>query len=190
MFRGTAASEQMGLSHIMTLKNAFDSADTDKGGSLEEDEFERAFGKVVGDGMNHKQITQLFMKIDANSDGAVDWKEFMNYMLLENETLSSMKLEKCEYKKSNREDPSPNKEDLCHKKMITSLIILNENEWEEPDRFNSGKEEKKNQDVRKKLKYITASHDIKIWDSSNLVCKQTINTGKYQVNAIIYMTHS
>jgi len=31
------------------------------------------------------------MKIDADSGGSVDWKEFMNYLLLENETLSSMK---------------------------------------------------------------------------------------------------
>lgn len=33
------------------------------------------------------------MKIDADSNGSVEWHEFMNYMLLENQTLSSMKAE-------------------------------------------------------------------------------------------------
>jgi len=47
--------------------------------------------------MNEKQLKQLFMKIDADSNGSVgkksqymfkyiglEWHEFMNYMLLEN----------------------------------------------------------------------------------------------------------
>lgn len=34
--------------------------------------------------MNDKQLRQLFMRIDADSNGSVEWNEFMNYMLLEN----------------------------------------------------------------------------------------------------------
>ena len=30
------------------------------------------------------------MKIDADSSGDVDWIEFMNYMLLENQNMSNM----------------------------------------------------------------------------------------------------
>ncbi len=67
--------------------------------------------------MTSKQIEQLFWKIDANSDGTVDWNEFMNYMLLENETLSSMKAEHFEYVKSNKPDPPPGKMD-SHSDMI------------------------------------------------------------------------
>ena len=85
------ASETINLQHIMELREAFEEADTDQGGSLELPEFINAFGDVLGKGMTPKQIEQLFWKIDANSDGTVDWNEFMNYMLLENETLSSMK---------------------------------------------------------------------------------------------------
>ncbi len=51
------------------------------------------------------------MKIDADSNGSVEWHEFMNYMLLENMTLSSMKKEHFEYlqptDKNIREDPPP-----------------------------------------------------------------------------------
>ena len=69
--------------------------------------------------MNPKQLNQLFMKIDADSNGSVEWNEFMNYMLLENQTLSSMKQEHFDYIESKKPDPPPNKEKLCHSDMIT-----------------------------------------------------------------------
>ena len=68
----------------MELREAFDIADTDKGGELDLEEFIDAFGEIIGKNMNMKQLNQLFMKIDADSNGSVEWKEFMNYMLLEN----------------------------------------------------------------------------------------------------------
>ena len=36
-----------------------------------------------------RYLTHLFMKIDANSDGTVDWEEFLNFLLLENQGLES-----------------------------------------------------------------------------------------------------
>jgi len=50
-------------------------------------------------------LRSLFMKIDADAGGTVDWTEFMNYMLLENQTLSMMKNEISYYVKSERPDP-------------------------------------------------------------------------------------
>jgi len=46
----------------------------------------------------------LFMKIDADAGGDVDWNEFMNYMLLENQTLSSMKQETFKYINPSKPD--------------------------------------------------------------------------------------
>ena len=118
------ASEQISLQHIMELREAFDAAKKHKDGALELEEFMDAFGGIIGRDMNDKQINQLFMKIDADSNGSVDWNEFMNYMLLENETLSSMKAEHSEYVKSNVEDPAPNKTRYCHADMITCILVL------------------------------------------------------------------
>lgn len=39
------------------------------------------------------KLTFISQKIDANSDGGVEWDEFMNYLLLENQTLNLMKEE-------------------------------------------------------------------------------------------------
>lgn len=67
------------------------------------------------------------MKIDADSNGSVDWPEFMNYMLLENKTLSSMKKEFTEYIRMGLPkqwiDPEKNSR-RCHANMITSIIVI------------------------------------------------------------------
>ena len=75
----------------MELRETYEKADEDGGGSLDEQEFLKAFKDIIGKGMNEKQRKQLFMKIDADSNGSVEWHEFMNYMLLEHQTRSSMK---------------------------------------------------------------------------------------------------
>jgi len=81
----------------MQLRTAFISADDSGDGELSLNEFITAFGKVLGKGLKYKQLNQLFMRIDADSGGSVDWNEFMNYMLIENTTLSSMKQEHFTY---------------------------------------------------------------------------------------------
>ena len=115
----------------MELRELFEAADTDKGGALEIDEFTEAFGGVLGKDMNAKQLKQLFMKVDADSNGSVEWNEFMNYMLLENQTLSSMKQEHFEYVKSNKPDPPPKSERQCHNDMITSIIVIQHEDYQE-----------------------------------------------------------
>ena len=82
--------DRINLHQLMELKAAFERADTDQGGSLDMEEFLEAFGEVLGKNLTHEQLTHLFMKIDANSDGSVDWDEFTNYMLLETQAASDM----------------------------------------------------------------------------------------------------
>lgn len=55
----------------MQLRTAFLAADKDHGGALDLKEFTLAFGKVLGQGLNKKQLNQLFMRIDADSNGDV-----------------------------------------------------------------------------------------------------------------------
>ena len=72
------ASDKINLQHIMELRELFEAADTDKGGALEIEEFTEAFGGVLGKGMNDKQLKQLFMKIDADSNGSVGKHEVID----------------------------------------------------------------------------------------------------------------
>mmetsp|Transcript_21466 Transcript_21466/g.40888 ORF Transcript_21466/g.40888 Transcript_21466/m.40888 type:complete len:1024 (+) Transcript_21466:252-3323(+) len=78
--------EAVNLSTLMQLKQAFDAADDDGSGGLEMHEFVTAFLSVPSMGyQSEEQLMHLFMKIDANSDGTVDWDEFTNHMMLEQE---------------------------------------------------------------------------------------------------------
>ncbi|OQR84549.1 hypothetical protein ACHHYP_13261 [Achlya hypogyna] len=66
------------LSELMKLHSVFE-ADS----ALTEKQFVAHFGSILGsDNWSATQISQLFMKIDANSDGTVDWDEFTNFMFL------------------------------------------------------------------------------------------------------------
>ena len=39
--------------------------------------------KVLGETTDERELEKLFMKVDTNCDGTVDWDEFLSYMLLE-----------------------------------------------------------------------------------------------------------
>ncbi|EQC29805.1 hypothetical protein SDRG_12351 [Saprolegnia diclina VS20] len=66
------------LSELMKLHGVFE-----QDSALTEKQFVAHFGSILGgDHWTPTQISQLFMKIDANSDGTVDWDEFTNFMFL------------------------------------------------------------------------------------------------------------
>ena len=77
--------------------------------------------------MSTKEIERLFMRIDADANGTVEWHEFMNYMLLENITLDLMKEEHFSYEQDfadRIDDPAPSQVNHCHRMNITCMLIL------------------------------------------------------------------
>ncbi len=83
--RYIAKNASFHINTLIDLKKAFDQADEDGSGALDEEEFVNAFRNVKGikGYKTEEQLCHLFMKIDANSDGTVDWDEFTNHILLE-----------------------------------------------------------------------------------------------------------
>jgi hypothetical protein len=121
--QGEAGGGSMSITQILSLKERFDRADTDGGGSLDMQEFMDAFGSIINkngsmsgllshvildphcsafvlecphpssallaacSGIQYSldvtivspddQIKRLFMQIDANSDGGIDWQEHL-----------------------------------------------------------------------------------------------------------------
>ncbi|KAE9025446.1 hypothetical protein PR003_g4734 [Phytophthora rubi] len=74
---GTVFSrDEIGVEQLQSLKEKF--AD----GDLTEKEFVGLFREIVDASLSETQLTELFQKIDANSDGTVDWDELTNYMFL------------------------------------------------------------------------------------------------------------
>ena len=83
--QGGAGGASFNLETLKLLKTAFDDADSDGSGALDEEEFIQAFQSVGSLSMykSAQELGNLFRKIDANSDGTVDWDEFTNHILLE-----------------------------------------------------------------------------------------------------------
>ncbi|XRB12060.1 EF-hand domain-containing protein [Pseudoscourfieldia marina] len=83
----SGAGDSLTIDALVELKNAFEEADTDGSGALDEEEFVEAFLSVpaLAKWVNSEALQHLFMKIDANSDGTVDWDEFTNHLMLEQE---------------------------------------------------------------------------------------------------------
>lgn len=51
-------------------------------GEFSEEEFVVLLRRVIGPRVTDVAALNLFMRIDANSDGAVSWEEFSNYMFM------------------------------------------------------------------------------------------------------------
>jgi len=106
------------------LKVLFDKKEEEGCDGLDIDEFIKIICKVIGKNTDQKIYTQLFMKIDANSDGTVDWDEFTNFLLSENQGIDQMG-------KDSQADfvltPMPPSADQ-HRDMITAVITVDKNQ--------------------------------------------------------------
>ncbi|KAG5281841.1 hypothetical protein AALO_G00049380 [Alosa alosa] len=74
--------EQINNEHLRRIEAMFHEADTDGGGGLDMEEFREAMKKIMGK-VEDEDVDIIFMKVDTNCDGSVDWDEYLNYMLLE-----------------------------------------------------------------------------------------------------------
>lgn len=72
------------------LQEIFEKADTDEEAGLEPEEFRSAIKNTVGVNLTEEEIETLFMKVDANCDGVVDWEEYVTYNLMEYQEKNQM----------------------------------------------------------------------------------------------------
>ena len=85
--------DQLTNDKLQELQGIFEEADEDGGGGLDMDEFRNAMRKAMGAHLTDKELDQLFMKVDTNCDGTVDWDEYLSYMLLEYREKDQMLME-------------------------------------------------------------------------------------------------
>lgn len=86
--------DQMNHEDLELLERIFEEADEDGGGGLDLDEFREALKRIIANkgGIlpDEDELAIIFMKVDANCDGTVDWEEFCSYMLMENQLKDVM----------------------------------------------------------------------------------------------------
>lgn len=80
----------LSIESLKLVRTHFDRAEMDGNDGLVCDEFIAAFLSLQTGLFTQENLEHLFMKIDANSDGCVDWTEFSNFMLLESRGRGQM----------------------------------------------------------------------------------------------------
>ncbi|KAG8131510.1 hypothetical protein E2320_009437, partial [Naja naja] len=63
--------EQINYDHLQKLERTFREADVD-GEGLDMERFRKAIKKILGE-LSDEDVDVIFMKVDANCDGSVDW---------------------------------------------------------------------------------------------------------------------
>ncbi|GAB4819533.1 hypothetical protein N2152v2_006579 [Parachlorella kessleri] len=74
---------EINLEALIKMKRVFEEADEDGSGELDIEEFTQKLGPHLGRHLSEAQIAQLFLKIDADCGGTIDWNEFTNYFFLQ-----------------------------------------------------------------------------------------------------------
>eukprot|EP00892_Ulva_mutabilis_P006535 jgi/Ulvmu1/4253/UM193_0001.1 len=167
--RRQIAGQTLNVEVIKYVQSVFKKADLDGGGDLDENEFAMAFaGKLNTDeGSDADCMRKLFYRIDANSDGAVDWDEFSMYMMLENQGCAAM----CEAETVRVLDPpQPGPVEDAHKKLTQCCTMV-------PPCGGSSQ------------RYATGGRDgvVKLWSCKDLSVERTINVANSWVTAVKYM---
>jgi WD40 repeat protein len=135
----------------------------------------------------------------------------MNYMLLENQTLSSMKKQVSGYvKPENNADPVPSETTRCHKRNITCIQIICPEDLKDEEKktgkkpiteivladelskMSASELAKELALKRKYIKFVTGDIDgtIKMWNGIQLNFDMEIKVSDHAVTAMTFMTLS
>ncbi|XP_076807925.1 WD repeat-containing protein on Y chromosome-like isoform X4 [Clavelina lepadiformis] len=113
--------------NLKELEEIFKEAARDDAGGLDMHQFRIAMKKTMKDYVDDQELDTIFMKVDTNCDGTVDWDEYLSYMLLEYQKKENMK-------SSEQDRPFPNPmlekqsnhlESICRITMLTAYSRQN-----------------------------------------------------------------
>eukprot|EP00884_Botryococcus_braunii_P023542 jgi/Botrbrau1/9872/Bobra.0080s0007.1 len=64
---------EIDLDQLKTMKAVFDGPEGDDGGELDMEAFAEKLGPYLNQNLDPTRLAQLFMKIDADCGGTIDW---------------------------------------------------------------------------------------------------------------------
>ncbi|KAL0018315.1 hypothetical protein WJX77_008577 [Trebouxia sp. C0004] len=153
---------EINLSQLQAMKEAFDTADEEGTGELDMDTFKAKMAPHLGSDITDTALVQLFMKIDADCGGTVDWEEFTNYFFLRGVDGPDQQ----EWKFFPQDFKSKNDPATYHREDVTKIYCT------------PGID-----------KYISCGRDgsMRLWSPADLSLHRTIANGPAWVTDCVYM---
>ena len=152
------------IKFLSLLRHAFDKADVEKEGSLTFEQWKSShLRKIIQDGaLNHDEFAMLFKKIDANSEGRVDWENLVHYLAKDVSSQQNHKPNEAVNFIAKFATVTPKKSQV-HREMVSTVLISN-----------------------KTNEYITiASDSVRFWRQTDLIFTRSIaDNVKYQTGLV------
>ncbi|XP_039248319.2 WD repeat-containing protein on Y chromosome-like [Styela clava] len=164
-FSGPARlDDDMKYDDLRNLETIFNDSSGETG--LDMEQFRVAMKKTMGYHINDTELDMIFMKVDTNCDGTVDWDEYLSYMLLEYQEKENMVMFNSDlpFPQPMRSKSSNHLESICRIELLQSYTIR-----------NNGKVELEDSSSR----YITLSKEgvLNLWNLEWNLQKSTLLDG-------------
>ncbi|WIA12480.1 hypothetical protein OEZ85_012515 [Tetradesmus obliquus] len=161
-----ADEDEINLESLKLLKEIFEAADEDGSGELDIDEFCAKLGPHLGVNLKRQQVAQLFMKIDADAGGTVDWDEFTNYMFLEKAQAAAGDSAADNWRLFPADFRDKNEASAYHHEQVDRLYFCGAID-----------------------KYISCGRDgsFRLWNAADLKHVKTVNNGSSWITDCLYL---
>jgi len=115
--------KELTYSKLKALQAIFEEADEDGGGGLDMEEFRFAMRHTMGNNVSDDELDRIFMKVDTNCDGTVDWDEYLTYMLLECREKDTMNIQaRCPFQREVSSIASPHRDSLVRIHHLPGIV--------------------------------------------------------------------
>nr|XP_026692561.1 WD repeat-containing protein on Y chromosome-like [Ciona intestinalis] len=131
---GKKVDDQMNYEHLQQLEQIFNEGSKGEEG-LDMKEFRVAMKKTMGNDIDDTELDMIFMKVDNNCDGTVDWDEYLSYMLLEYQEKKNMFTldQDCPFPNRLSIKTSNHLESICSVRLLQAFGRANAHGEAEPD---------------------------------------------------------
>uniref|UniRef100_H2Z1I7 EF-hand domain-containing protein n=1 Tax=Ciona savignyi TaxID=51511 RepID=H2Z1I7_CIOSA len=132
--RSKKVDDQMNYEHLQQLEQIFNEGSKGEEG-LDMKEFRVAMKKTMGNDIDDTELDMIFMKVDNNCDGTVDWDEYLSYMLLEYQEKKNMFTldQDCPFPNRLSIKTSNHLESICSVRLLQAFGRPNAHGISEPD---------------------------------------------------------
>ena len=162
--------QSFGIEQLAELREKFEGIISRGEGELGEDEFVEVLGPIMRGKVTTKELRKLFVRVDANANGRVDWDEFSTFILLSGEHRQREALINACYSRKADVSRAYSQRNPDHHTSPTTVLLCHPRNG----------------------KYYTASKDgmIKSWHGGTQMLDQTLLSSTSWITDAVFMKNA